>query len=63
MRLDVRVGAVMNEQHASRVSDEPEGRLICDPGIHRGVPFYGQVEPELWLCAEGARRFGALRRG
>ena len=54
MRFDVRVGAVMNERHASRASHEPEGRLIGDTGLHRFVPFYGQAEPELWLCAKGA---------
>ena len=54
MRFDVRVGTVVDEWHASRVSHEPEGRLICDAGLHRGVPFNGQAEPELWLSAKGA---------
>ena len=54
VRLDVRIGAVVDERHAGRMADESEGRSICDAGVHRGVPFYGQAEPELRLCAKGA---------
>ena len=36
------------------MADEPEGRLFCRAGVHRGVPFDRQAEPELWLCPKGA---------
>jgi hypothetical protein len=54
VRLDVRIDAVVDERHASRVTDEPKGVSFCDAGVHGGVPFYGQAEPELRLCPKGA---------
>ena len=54
VRLDVRVDALVDQRHAGGVSDEPERGAVDDAGVHGGAPFYGQAEPELWLCAKGA---------
>ena len=53
VRLDVRIDALVDERHAGGVADEAEGGSVGDAGVHGGVPFDGQAEPELRLCAKG----------
>ena len=54
MRLDMRVDALVDEWHAGGVPDESEVWSVGDASIHGGVPFDGQAEPDLRLCAKGA---------
>jgi len=54
VRLDVWVDALVDQRHSGGVPDEAERRSVDDSGVHGGAPFYGQAEPELWLCTKGA---------
>ena len=47
--LDVRVDARVDQRNAGGVADEPDVGAVGDTGVHGGVPFYGQAEPELRL--------------
>jgi hypothetical protein len=68
VRLDVRIGALVDERHAGGVADESERGAVCDAGVHGVAPIYGQAEPELRLCAKGTAvspyvaRTGAVHR-
>ncbi len=51
---DVRIDALVDERNPGRVSDQPERGAVYESGVHGGAPFYGQAEPDLRLCTQGA---------